>query len=361
MLVALSLCAALVACSDSSDSADDDSGGPAVDTSEYQTTAESFTAEVTEFTGPTEGSAAVADKKLMVLSCTQAAEGCALPAAAAVEAAEVLGWEASIFDGQGSPDTYNKGIQQAITSGMDGILLIAISDELVADAVADARAAGIAVISEDSVNEPSETGVNFENAARLEDQAKALASYLIWKNDGKAKVLLMWDREFKSVLRFNEAFAKEIAACEECELVAEQDFVVTELQDRVPELVVSTLRQEPEINAVVNFDAPQLFTVPEVKAAGVGDGVLFGGFNGISPAIDLVRSGDVAATVGQAMEWAAWASVDAFNRIFAGEEPVDGNVPMRLITADNVDDVESGKPWDGDVDFRAAYRELWGK
>jgi ribose transport system substrate-binding protein len=61
------------------------------------------------------------------------------------------------------------------------------------------------------------------------------------------------------------------------------------------------------------------------------------------------------------MAWGAWAAMDNMNRVLAGQEAVEQNVPIRLITAENIDSIAPGGPWDGDVDFRAAYKTIWGR
>jgi ribose transport system substrate-binding protein len=45
-------------------------------------------------------------KAVWVVSCSQAAEGCQVPAAGAVEAGKMIGWKMTLFDGKGDPATY---------------------------------------------------------------------------------------------------------------------------------------------------------------------------------------------------------------------------------------------------------------
>jgi ribose transport system substrate-binding protein len=44
-------------------------------------------------------------KKVWVLLCSQAAEGCQVPAAGAAEAGKMIGWKMTVFDGKGDPAT----------------------------------------------------------------------------------------------------------------------------------------------------------------------------------------------------------------------------------------------------------------
>ena len=117
----------LAACSE--ETAASSGGG---DTTKYQKIAEDAMKPVTEFTGPTTGPAAQPNKKVVFLACGFEAEGCNLPAKAAAEAGEALGWEVKVVDGKFDPRIYSRTIQQAIDDDADGIILDAVSASSVA-------------------------------------------------------------------------------------------------------------------------------------------------------------------------------------------------------------------------------------
>ena len=75
---------------------------------------------------PTSSPKSQPGKKVWVLSCSQAAEGCQVPAAGAAEAGKMIGWKMTVFDGKGDPATYAKGVRSAIAAKADGIILVSI-------------------------------------------------------------------------------------------------------------------------------------------------------------------------------------------------------------------------------------------
>ena len=105
---ALLLTVMLAACgdsgsSDSSGSADSGSGDSGASTDpelvqEAQQTVDQYI-QGTEGEPPTDGPAAVPDQTVWVISCGQAVPGCSIQTDAAVEAAETLGWDTTLFDG----------------------------------------------------------------------------------------------------------------------------------------------------------------------------------------------------------------------------------------------------------------------
>jgi ribose transport system substrate-binding protein len=331
-----------------------------VDVSSYEEDARAAMEPVTEFTGPTEGPAAQPDKKVTFITCGFEAEGCNLPGKAAAEAGEALGWDVTVVDGKFDPRVYARAIQQAIDGGADGVILDAISAGAVAEPVARARAAGLVVGSYDSANEVAPDGVSYEVIAQPEAQGKAMADYMVWKTGGEAKAFMLNAPEFAGPSTWLNAATEQIRACDGCEVVEEQNFVAGDAATRLPQLALSTTRQNPDVNVLIaSYDAAMLQAIPSMQQAGMLDRVMVGTFNGISPALQFVRDGVLTATVGGAMEWGAWAAMDNMNRVLAGEEAVEQNVPIRLITEENIDSIEPGGPWTGDVDFREAYNDIW--
>ncbi|GAA2088728.1 sugar ABC transporter substrate-binding protein [Aeromicrobium tamlense] len=346
----------LAACSEDPGAA----SGSAADTAEYQAVAEKAMEPVTEFTGPTEGPAAQPGKKVVFLTCGFEAEGCNLPGKAAAEAGKALGWDVKVVDGKFDPRVYSRTIQEAIDDGADGIILDAVSASSVKGQVKAARDAGLVVGSYDSLNEVSESGVSYDVQASIEDQGKAMAAYMIWKTEGATNAYVLNSPEFNAPYAWTEVAQKEIESCSSCELVDSQDFTAGDAATRLPQLAVTAARKDPNLNVMIaSYDAAMLAAIPSMKQAGILDQVKVGTFNGVSPALDLIRKGDLAASVGGAMEWGTWAAMDNMNRMLAGEEAVEQNVPIRLITAENIDSIEPGGPWTGDIDYAAEYQKIW--
>jgi len=355
-LLALGL-AALTACD--AESAPAGTEGEAVDVSEYQEIADAAMADTAEWPGPVDGPAAATGIKAMFIACGFGAEGCKGPADAAVEAGEAIGWDVTVVDGQFDPQIYSRSISQAIDGDYDVVIINAITDAAVSEQIAAARAAGIIVGSLDGANVPSETGVTFEVDQPFEQQGINMASYMIAKTKGKANVALLRSPEFASTAQWIEAAAQTFEECATCTIAKDDQFTSSEADQRLPTLISSTLRQDPTVNVVVgSYDAALLSSIPTLAAEG-HEGLLIGGFNGISPMIQFVRDGMATATSAVPLKWGTWAAFDNANRLLQGEEIVEQNLPTRLITVDNIDSVTSEGQWDGGQDYQAHFSEIW--
>ncbi|MEV7428297.1 sugar ABC transporter substrate-binding protein [Nocardioides sp. NPDC092400] len=347
---------ALSACSEETGG----SSGPAVDTADYQAIAEQAMEPVTEFTGPADGPTAQPNKKVVFLACGFEAEGCNLPGKAAAAAGEALGWDVKVVDGKFDPRIYSRTVQEAIDDGADGIILDAVSAQSIAGPIKAARDAGLVVGSYDSMNEVGPSGVSYDVQADIDAQGEAMAAYMIWKSEGEANAFILNSPEFNAPYAWTEKAAEDIKACSSCSIVDEQDFTAGDAATRLPQLTVTATRQHPEMNVMIaSYDAAMLASIPSMAQAGALEKVKVGTFNGVSPALELIRNDQLTASVGGAMEWGAWAAMDNMNRMLAGEDAVEQNVPIRLITAENIDTIEPGGPWTGDIDYAAAYEKIW--
>lgn len=134
--------------------------------------------------------------------------GCKAPAQAAEAAADALGWELRVVDGQLDPRIYNRAVSEAIDQGYDAVILNALSVDAVAGAVQRARAAGIVVGSWDGGNEPSPHGVTFEVDQPIAQQGANMASYMIWKSGGNTNAYLTEAPEFNVVRGWIQVPAK---------------------------------------------------------------------------------------------------------------------------------------------------------
>lgn len=351
---------ALTSCSSGgTDSGSTDDGSAAVDVEQYRAVAEQAMEPITEWPGPVDGPLAQEGVKVMWVSGGLAAEGFKAPADAAVEAAEVLGWELNVVDGQFDPRIFNRSIQEAVDQNYDAIILNGITVEAVAESVKRAREAGIVIGSWDGGNQPSAEGATFEVEYPVYEQGVALASYLIWKAGGNANGYFAEAPEFNIIMEWVGGARDTFEECASCTVVRTDQFTAADTDTRLPSMVTSTLRSNPDINVFIGgYDAALLATVPAVRSAGFED-VLIGSFNAIQPMAQFIRDGKVSASVAEPYAWGAWATLDNINRVFAGEEPVEQGIPFRLIASENVDEIEPNANWDGDVDFRAHFTEIW--
>jgi len=291
-------------------------------------------------------------KHIVAIECSSLGVGCVQGAEAAKEAAEQLGWTADVVNGKGDPSVWNSAIQAAVASKADGIVLFAISPALVADAVAKAKAAGVPVVA--AFVGPKADALVVPDA---EDGGQTMAAYLTAASGAKANVLVLNDGEFAIPDERNKAMVAELErTCPDCK-TKDVEFTFATMPTKLPGQVAAALQADPTIDYVtVPFDAAVQFVRQGMQQA--GSKAKIASFEGDPPTLKTIGDGTQVADLAVPNTWAGWQAVDDLARLMAGEPVKDTPLPMRLFTEDNQADAAD---WDGDLDFRARYRELWGQ
>jgi ribose transport system substrate-binding protein len=310
---------------------------------------------------PTEGPAAVADKFVVMIPCAEASEGCAQPARGAKEAAELLGWRVQIIDGGGTADTQAAAVRQAVTLHADGVITFAIDPKTIQGAVQEARAAGIKVLAQSTNKTDLVDFSDIPDAEGWKASGSYLADYAIAKTDGNVRALVLHDTGFETMIQRHAAFVDQLKACSTCEILDEQQFTFADLATSVPQTVQQMAQTNPDFNVIyIDYDYAVSSVLQGLKAIGRDDVIVLGS-DGTSSAIQCIREDcGQTATTAFALDWAGWADIDILNRIFAGTDPQGGAGALRVKLVDKAIAQGIDGLWDGDFDFRSAYRKLWG-
>ena len=315
-------------------------------------------------TAPTEGPKIVEGKKIAVIPCSMAAEGCARPANGAVHAAEVAGWTADILDPGGDPSKMAALIDQAVATGYDAIVLTAIDVQSVQASVKKAIDADVLVgnfAASDADPALLTTNVplfpeDFFNAGY------AMGAKMFLDQGKDMKVAMLTGTEFGSIrerLAGTKAFIEDCkAAGGGCEVVAEENFLVTDLVKSLPSQTAAMVRSHPDANALwFGYDAGANFGIQGLEEAKLTIDTY--GFDANVANLQRIADGrGQIATAGSAMAWIGFGIIDNFNRVWAGEEAIDQGMKFKLLMSDNLP--ADGGAWDGDVDVEATYKTLWG-
>lgn len=339
-------------------------GAQASGLEEVRAMAEKGRQDITEWPGP-ESSVKPDGKQrsFVVVPCAMAAEGCKRQAEGFIEAAQELGWSTKLIDPAGDPNKQNSAIGQAITLKADGVYIVSIDPKIVSGTLKRVRAAGIPVVAAATGGpEPSEDGINHEVSLHGDIEGELLAAQIVDETDGKAKVAMFTGNEFQTVVQRVQGTKRIFEQCPDCEIVEEIDIPVTAIGTTLVSRVKSVLQANPQIDVIwAPYDGAATDMVQAVQQAGLADKVWIGSFNGNLQNLEFIRNGEVQrVAIGEALEWVGWAAADNFLRIFAGEDPVeDDGVPAKILVKENLP--EAGQAWTGDFDFRAKYREFWGK
>lgn len=320
---------------------------------------------------PKDGPAAQRGKDVWVISCGEALESCSVPTASAREAADVIGWDVTVFDGKLDPATYNAGIREALAAGADGIVLNTIDCPLVRGALQEARRAGVPVVAlytqacDDDKKLFTSVGYGASGTtdypAYVEAWATAKADWLSYATDGKAKIIDFAQTDLPTTQLIEEGFRKGVAnACGGCEIVATVEFTSADIGPRLQQRTEQAILKHPDANAVhaPHDSAMTLGIGPGIQASGRGGELAVIGGEGFPSNIELIREGIQQDAVNALPnEWVGFASIDTLNRLFAGGGPVPQGLGWQLVDADH--NMPEAGPYEPDVDFRAAYERVW--
>ncbi|MGQ4619405.1 substrate-binding domain-containing protein [Nocardia sp. R7R-8] len=324
------------------------------------------------------GPAPVVGKNVWMINIGVQSAGSSRWARGFSEAAELMGWHTTVYDGEYTASKWVEGLQQAAAAGADGIVLAAIDCASVKAPLEQAKKAGIKVVGLSSAdcNEVDQGAASlFDGTVQyavggLKDFSESLgaaqADWITVATGGEGKIINMTYSESVQNNWQDQGFTAELTkVCPNCEIVKGIDIVTTDLYGTaVREKLEQAFLTRPNANGlVVPFD--------DVMTTSGGSGaipasakntvkvVATGGAS--AAAFEQVRSGKgLDAIAGSSFEWESWAAVDSMNRLFAGQPVVSSGQGTLLIEKGHNDESTTGS-YNSPIDFRAVYRKAWGR
>ena len=326
---------------------------------------EEWSAAKSEWEGPKTSPKPKAGVRVAIITCDQNAEGCARPARAQQEAAKLLGWEATLFDGQGNPAKQVAAINAAVDANYDAIILDLVDTRTTQEGVQRALDKKIPLITLGNLKNDPETIPDVSHDWVFTGQLAGY--YMIAKSEGKVNAFILEDKEFYVVehgeMKGIMSVLTDKTKCPDCKTDVKQ-FQIANLETQPGSLAAAALQQDPSKNWVWCFDACMSRVSSEVIARGVSSNAQGIGMNANGQNVQLIKDGQFQVmSVGNPYQWMAWASIDNLNRMLNGEAVVDQHIPVRIFDKTNVDeltDEEMKNGWEGGVDYRKFYKELWG-
>jgi len=327
---------------------------------------------------PSSGPVPAQGKSVWVITCGQAALGCATLGNAAVDAAKTIGWKATLCDGKLAPPTYVECVNSAIAAHADAIIPTIVDCPDVREPLTKAHDAGIKIYGLvsfdcDIAGAPKlfDGTVRFKGAKDLRDFyaqiAATMAEYVIAKSNGTGHILVVGEGDDYAGRTIYDAQRSAVKKCTTCK-VYELKFSLSDLGTGVLASKVSAaLVQHPDVTAVMSsFDAAILAGIGQA-AASAGRPLMLTGLEGLAPNIAMIKQGRQTAVAGLSLEWMGWAAIDGLDRVFAGLPQVESGIGWQTVDKDH--NLPSGAAYDGNVgadgtpkaDYKAIYRKSWGK
>lgn len=326
-------------------------------------------------TPPTVPTKARPGVNLWVVSCGERVPSCATPVAAVEEAAKLVGWNVTKCDGQLNPGGWGTCIRQATSAKATAIIPVGIDCPSVRAPMQEAKAAGVKLIGGggtdcaaggggDKVMDTERLqleGYNIQQYWNL--NGKLQAQWVIGKTNGQAKVLLVRFTDPVWGPWIAEGFTKELATCSGCSVVSTLELANNDFATNTAASKFSTaLLQAPTANAVaVPIGGWMLQGLGQaVQASGRAPQLNVTSGFGDQANMNLIRGGQGQnSIVGYATAWGAYGSVDTAIRVINGERPLVQGDGMQMVDRDR-NLPPPGEDYQGPVDFRSAYKKLWG-
>lgn len=283
------------------------------------------------------------------------------------------GVDAIKYDGKFQVTEQTRAFQQAIARDVDAIVFIAIAPSLLSAQIADAKQAGIPVISQ-GVDDPGVRVPGEEEGSGVVATAthcyscagRMMADAAIADSNGKANIVAIWSSDIPDTGKFElDGIEEELdKRCPDCEFKTHD--VPFAKWDSLTTGVQSIMREDPSVDYFLPlYDGMALFVVPGIHAARAEDKVKVVSFNATPAVMKFMAQGDVVvADVGSAQVRQGWATADQILRVLTDTDPVDDiKVPLRLFTESNIDSIDldaQESTWYSDDDWKSEYEQLWG-
>jgi ribose transport system substrate-binding protein len=288
--------------------------------------------------------------------------------AGAKEALATVGVNFVNYSNQGQVSQWVQGINQAITSHADAIVLNGQNPSQLAPQIQQAEDAGIPVIEEHlyEAGQPLAQGIKATAYAPFTKAAQLMADYAISKTQGKVHALIVTSNDFLPSPLMQKAIEQEFR--DKCGAGCRADSVnevVTQWATGIQPAVQSALTQDPKINYVMPvFDSMTQYVVPAINAKGLQGKVHVATYNGTPFVLKYLQDGNaVQADIGENPAWIGYATMDQALRLMAKLPPAANEVtPLRVIDSGNV--AETGTPPKLGQGYGSAYisgyKKLWG-
>jgi ribose transport system substrate-binding protein len=327
---------------------------------------------------PTSSPTPAKGKSVWWISCGQQAQTCVEQAAAGKAAAEALGWEFHLADGNlNQANGYATALRTAVAAQPDAIIQDAFSCSIVQPELERAKQQGVPVLGLETTD-CSDAGTGPElftipmiyseeypdNKSWWSGWGKWSADYVAASSNGTAKVITNMPQGDPQFDLLNTAFKSELEKCKGCSIVTDVSWTLSDIAPNGP--WVNGLR-----NALVKSPDADYIWWP-FDTLGVDSGgakaVLQSGSKakivsgqGNAPALDLIRNGQMHAEgVSRDPAWVSWAAMDQVNR-YLNKQPA---APQGLgfISIDKTRNLPAaaGTGYKTSVPFEELYKKAWG-
>ena len=330
------------------------------------------TAPGTPWTGPTTGPAAQGKKLIVYVSSDQRNGGPQGAGDGAQDAANVIGWDFRILDGQGSVQGRTTALNQAIALKPAGIILGNVDTSEQAPVIRRAAMLGIKMVGWHIGPTPgpvADPPVFTNVTTDPREVAKAAALYAVVDSNGTANVIHFKDSITTISTAKTNASEEVIKGCAGCRVLETEDTPMGDLANRMASLTTSLLTKYGSqwTYAIAVNDLYFDFSAPSLQSAGVNPASGYprqiSSGDGSVTAFQRIRQKRYQiGTVAEPLHLQGWMCIDELNRAFAGQPPSGFVPPPHLFIASNLGrDGGPNNVYEPENGYKDVYKKIWGK
>ncbi|MBM7837788.1 simple sugar transport system substrate-binding protein [Alkalihalobacillus xiaoxiensis] len=220
------------------------------------------------------------------------------------EEGQALGFNVDVFAANGDTAKFHDAINQAITSGVDGLILSHGDDAATVDAVKRAREQGIEVVAFDSISELSDLDGVTLTSQDDEALAQLALDQLVDDYNGEANIAYLWVDGFPPMVRRNAVYTEVLEEHPGIQELSRFGVASEDTSVQTQNAVAALLNQYPEgdLDAIfATWDAFAIGAARAIQEAGRTDVSIYG--------ID-VSNADLQIIQQEDSAWAYTAAVD---------------------------------------------------
>jgi ABC-type sugar transport system substrate-binding protein len=276
-------------------------------------------------------------------------------------AAKAVGLHAVYASGV-TPEAWNTGIQQAVARHAAGIVLGYVTPSLIASSLAQAHAAGIPVISLNSIP-PAPTGISATLVVPTTAVGQVIAAYAALHTDCNVHALIAVDPTYPGTTTIGDVIKSELQQLCPKTCTAENLTIslATMATTAAPQLE-SKLQVDPSINALfLTVDSMGVSMAPGLAQS--SSKAKMYGVDGDNPNLAMVRTGELqAADYSYApASYEAYVILDSLMRAMLKTTNAPPDQQTQLFTTANLSKSDSFSAlWPKLVGFQSQFMKVWG-
>jgi ABC-type sugar transport system substrate-binding protein len=332
-----------------------------------QAKVDEYTQPPTEYPGPTEP-VTVTKGKAAVIACGFVAAVCKSGADEAVDVLKTVGWDAgTALDGELTPQTQSAIIDRAVESGVDAIVMIALTLDANQQSTQRALDAGVFIVCVQCANSDTWKGKAYDVAPGWQQQGAIHAWEAMAQSGEDAKVITAVDSGSSPTTErakgIEQTLGENCTSCTFERLEIPSDEVVKP----GPPPLTAMLASKPAgsiTNFVSYYDALGLKAAQTAADSGRTE-IKFSGYEPTVDSIKAILTGKPApysSSVVAPFDYEVWAGVDLVLRNTAGVElwANSNEMPSMLLDASNAADFADGST-PGPEGYQDNFLKLWGQ